>query len=206
MTDAQDESPFYLPRCGTASTEVQVFVKATVRAQATQTQDVTSDLGESNTGASDLATSTGSTGTKPSTQPTSDSNQKNESSSKDDSKRTYIIAGIVGGLVIVVLATAVGIYMHRHHEKKKERIEPKRLRSDISTLPTDYASNASNYGEGRNPILDNPARRDNVSAWSQGVSSTSSSYGGDESMPPTSQNIHYQGGGFVPAGSSQWRR
>jgi len=199
MSSPEDTNPAYVPRCGTASTVIQVFMTATNTADATSSPDIVAGDGVSKTistaksrtrsiSNSPEETASPSDGTDtsgaskasvPSTNPSS--NDKNGSGNK----MIIIIAIVVG---IIVVATVVGgfFYLRKRQKVHHDKIHDPDIPSHVSVIPTNYAgSNTGRNSLTMNPVFEDPAKMSRITQWNNQSSSTDSSNDSGAIVRPT---------------------
>lgn len=203
MSNAQDANPFYLPRCGTASAEIEVFAKATgqtSRAKTTQASSAAGGVSILGGGAGDTevpnaGTATDGTTVRATTQSTPTSNIPNPPSNDENHNiRLYIAIGTLAGVVLISASVIGGVCIYRRRKTSNNIIDATELRDDISHLPSD---SATNYGRGANEA----AGKRRMSTWLGGLPGPGSSYGGNERTAytgPSYQNPQFPGGGYAP--------
>lgn len=172
MSNAQDVHPFYLFRCGTASTEIEVFAKAASGTNRAKTTQITTDGGRVSVLGSGIiqdqesGTVTDGTIIKATSQPTP-TNDSPPSAGKDENNNTrlYITIGAVAGVVIIVASIVGGVCIYRRRTVTRDKLDAINLRDDISHLASDTATNDG---------------RKRTSAWIGKLPGEGSSYGGNE--------------------------
>jgi hypothetical protein len=174
VSDAQDTSPDYILRCGTASAEIQVLVTPTNEAEATLTSDRLSIAASGDAQDESFVASTGTRNSKSPTrsnsnipsEETAGSNPTSSNNNQSSSNTLFrVIIGIVAGLVVIALIVGA-IFLHKRLKKIKKSMEFQKLPENISSIQTVIGGGSD-------------AGRSSVTAWSEGVaSSAGSSYGG----------------------------
>lgn len=179
MSSPQDTNPAYLPRCGMASSVIEVFMTATNGADTSATTENASFNGIStaiktstsrskssgNTNG-ESAASTGGAAKSPAEETTTPSNGNDNSSNSN--KTTIIIAVIVG---IVVIATVIGgiIFLLRRQKAVQEKIHNPDIPDGVSVIPTNYQASEAGLEK-----LSRMGRAPGVYEWDDGISTLGS--------------------------------